>query len=542
MSGRYNSIEDQERCFNLVEQDGMRETHSRIQERGRLAPRYAFHEDEDLRARRQGHHPLEPLERIDRDGYPLRERELDGLNLAALRRHRYHHFNLSLEDAVDDGTLFNNGPNDSFRLRGIRDHRGSSDRPNMRAPRFNDGLVDEVGLGRRNPDLRGGLREERDISQGYFAEPCECMRRDISRGYFTEPWDRMRRGMERHHDRFHEITSEIRRPRRVFEGERLHDGATYRPQIRVQDVLQCELLNDGMEDLRTGRRGLRPGEVDPLDTIQKRRNELDEEESELERRRGCCPHELEEHFRCRFEGNLEDALEHVFADDFGREDYAYERPGRGLEGTRGHVSRATRFPPPCEHPPEYDHFDGDFRAVHRGRCAHPFPNREDGFRPLQREDGRPNVVGNRNTTRGPNPPAGPVHDLVTPQRLTSGIQAKAAATNPSPATPSLAADPAENAVRERPQGQFPTQGTIDETKKLKDHARISLKERKKVANAPRPGARDTSVDIGHISRAEIGRNNDSESSDSGADTPDGSSDDSDGEDLLEPMAKTLSIV
>lgn len=526
MSGRFNSIEEQELYLNLVEQDEMHETHSRIRERRRLAPRYGFHEDEDLRATRHGLHPLEPLGRIDRDGYPLRERELDGLNLAALRRHRYHHYNPSLEDAVDDGALFDM-PIYRFRARGIRDHRGIS---SMRAPRFNDGLVDEIELGRRNPDLRGGLREGRDISQGRF----------------DEPWDRMRRGMERHHDRFHDITSEIRRPRQAFEGERLHDGETYRPQISVQDVLPREMLNDGMEDLRAGRRGLRLGEVDPLDTIHSKHNEVDEEEFELQRRGSRCLHELGGHFRSRFEDEFEDDLEHIFADDFGREVYAYERPSRGLEAIRGHNPRAARSPPPYEHPPAYDHFDGDFREPHRRRRAHPFPDREDGIRPLQREDGHPNIVRNRNTTRGPNQPEGPVHDLVTPQRLAGRIQVKAAATNPSPATPALAADPAGNTVRERPHGRILTQGTINEIK-LKDHARTILTENDRVAeappaNAPRPGARDTSVDSGHTSRAELGRNDDSESSDDGANTPDGSSDDSDGEDLLEPMARTISIV
>ena len=232
MSGRFNSIEEQQLYFNLVEQDEMHEAYSRIQERHRLAPEYDFHEDGDLRAARHGHHPLGPLGRIDRDGYALRERELDGLNRAALRRHRYHHYNPSLDDAVDDGALFDDMPIDGFRARGIRDHRGIS---SMRAPRFNDGLVDEIEAGRRNPDLRGGLRGGRAMSQGHFTEPWEGMRRDISRGpstepqdrmrrdisqgQFDEPWDRMRRGMERHHDRFHGISSEIQRPFRAFERE-----------------------------------------------------------------------------------------------------------------------------------------------------------------------------------------------------------------------------------------------------------------------------------------------------------------------------------
>ena len=301
-----------------------------------------------------------------------------------------------------------------------------------------------------------------------------------------------------------------------------------------------------MEDLRVGRRGLRPGEVDPLDIIQKRRNEVDELDFELERRGGRRPHELGEHFRSRFEDDFEDDLEHTFADDFGREDYACERPSRGLEGTRGHIPCAARSPLPYEHPPAYDHFDGDFREPRRRRRAHPFPNREDDIRPLQREDGHPNSIRNRNTTRGPNPPAGPVHDSVTPQRLAGLIKVRAAAKNPSPTTPPLAADPTENALQERPQGQFSTQGTINEIK-LKDHAKTILTENDKVAeappaNAPRPGAQDTSVDSGHTSKAEIGHNEDSESSDDGANTPDGSSDDSDGEDLLEPLARTLSIV
>ena len=163
MSGCFNSVEEQELYFNLVEQDEMHEAYSRIQERHRLAPEYDFHEDGDLRAAWHGHHPLGPLGRIDRDVYALRERELDGLNRAALRRHRYHHYNPSLDDAVDDGALFDDMPIDGFRARGIRDHRGIS---SMRAPRFNDGLVDEIEPGRRNPDLRGGGRGGRAMSQG----------------------------------------------------------------------------------------------------------------------------------------------------------------------------------------------------------------------------------------------------------------------------------------------------------------------------------------------------------------------------------------
>ena len=502
------------------------------------------HERSDLHNMRMPDHHG----RSDRDDMRAADFNNDLMDQAELGRRTPH------LRGTAHGALFDDGLNYGFRACDMRDRHGRSDLHNMRMPDFKDVFLDDVFLD--DGFLDDGFLDEAELGLR-IPHVCNTFRegRDMSPRRFSGSRDDFRRGRERRRDRFEDgMDWELRMPDRSFEIQGLYNGATHHPHFPVQGFFPHEAHNDDMQNLRVGYQHSRPGKLDGLENIQQLRNDVDQEDYGYWRRGSCYPKLQSERSRYMIEDDFEGVSNDQSMDDFEHDSkpgsmyefecdgYEHEPRGRRPERACSRIPPTARSPRPYEHTYAYDHFDNDFAETRRGRRSHSSTRRGGVIAPVQRRDRRLNVTMDRNTTRRTNRSASPLHDLAT---RTSHQVAARTQDNP-PTTHILPTNSTGTVYQQWLRGQPPLERPTNET--IIAHPTITNPTASiHPAHTPptketRPVARGTSMYSHPTPKAETWPSDDSESSDGGTDTPNASSDGSDGEDVFKLAFRTRSVV
>ena len=419
------------------------------------------------------------------------------------------------DDAVDDESIF-----DHERRRGFRRHDLGNDRLPLYARRmemddFDEDIFRDMSLDPRNPRYQRGIHGSRD--------------RDLNQSYGLEP--RVTCGMEPHLDEFDSnLDMTLREDLLDFGRAGMRSAGRYGTRHRLEDDFEDGILEDDSLASRQHRRSHLPGDRSDLDfqfvdddiedeytggfraptaaEIRHRQflvqmygeldaEELDAKDRKQERQEALIEKEYEEYFE---------------SDDVGR----WLRDGRG------------QIPRAAGPRPATNLSDSDIDEFPHGRRGHLFRPREAGNRQTPRQNPRAN--GGVERSRDRNQQAPPSYDSVIPAQLHTRTQAEPDSDANHPLIAAAVPDNAKSHSVAAAIANKAAEATAERASKNDPHAKLgrtahngakAIQNRNNLDTAPpQRAAHKVPLDSEHTPRAELGVNGQSDSSDSGFDTPD----------------------
>ena len=427
------------------------------------------------------------------------------------RRRRRPIYSPPLYHAANDDYFFNEDRSGDFRGHGLGNDRYLFYARDAGMDELDEGSFRDMDLGPRNLHSRHGLRGSHDMSRDHLSGLAPRARRAMeSRLCYQDD----------------ELDILPREGRRGFGLAGVSEPGPYCTEYHFEDDFEYDSIDGNFRQARWGRRPCLTGYRSDLDF-----RSVDDDIGYDFAREFRAPTAAEIRHRASFfqthdgldvEDREWERREAQVQQRYTEEDFEIEDIARRVRDRRRHMPRTVE-----PHPAD-DLSDGDIEGFNRGGCGNPFRPRQAGTHQNTRAN------GNAETSRGRSQQAPPAYVCVTPAQVTARAQdelannvdrplvAGAVAKNANlyPVTATVVDNTAKGAAKELPRGQNCAQGPID-------HADIGGNTRHRPragANSNNPRAaratREVPIDSAHTSRAEVGDDDRSDSSDSGSDTPD----------------------
>ena len=442
------------------------------------------------------------------------------------RRRRRLNYSPPPYHAANDDYFFNEDRSGGFRRHGLGNDRYLFYARDAGMDEFDEGSFRDMNLGPRNLHSRRGLRGSHDMSRDHLSGLGPRARRAMEPRlyYYDDELD-----IEPRESRHGFGITGVREPGRYCTGCRFEDDF----EDNFEDDFEDDDVGDIFREADRGRRPRLTGYRSDLDF-----RPLDDDIEYDFAREFRAPTAAEIRHRA-FVFRTHDGLD---AEDRERErreaqvEQRYTEENFEIEDIARRVrDRRRQMPRTVEPHPTDNLSDGDTENFTRGGRGNPFRPRQAGTRQ------NPRANGNVDKSRGRNQQAPPAYDSVTPAQAAARMQPGLAndASRP-PVTAAIVDNTLQGAAEKVPRGQEHAQGLID-------HADIGGSTRHSPrantnSNNPRAAraTRGVPIDSAHTSRAEVGDDDRSDSSDSGSDTPDEASetfgardDNSEGGDILQ---------